>query len=218
MQQQQQTNCLLNSNQKSEHQVNDLNNNKNHKKIKILLSFLVGTIKERADTILNNLQILDTSPSFKEKYELDCQILQHGKYSDVKALGFFHPSVTSKCRVVLLYGFNFVAKMKQLDAFLLKKAGYDYISIILDDMALVPPNGNFDLEIFYDLVVQFELAIASPAVTKSYWRQMRPYGKRKPVKECPGRFSYMVELQAITFTLDAWECVGFATFFFFFFH
>lgn len=178
--------------------------NENRKIIKVLLTFLVGTDNaNRTATFLQNLNVLNTTNTFKRKYELHCLVLNHASYAQAKAFGLLHEKVVRACSVVFLYKFPYTKKLAFLDPFLLRKAKYDYVTVILDDVQLT---GSFDLEKFYDLIVRYDLAIASPSVTRSFWKHMERYNRHPPVYECPGRFVAFVEVQATTFRMDAWEC------------
>lgn len=153
------------------------------RKKKILITFLAGNHKERAEIVLKNIHALETPESFKQKYDLTCQILQHASYADAKKLGFFNQNITDKCTVVMLYGFSYTEKLAQLDSFLLKQANFNYVTVVMDDINLFVEKNSFSLERYYDLVVKHDLAISCPSVTRSYWKHMQRYGGGEPPKE-----------------------------------
>jgi hypothetical protein len=146
-----------------------------------LFVFFLGNNEHRINITLNNLNI----PS-------NCLVLTHSPYdvildNKIKERG---------CSITWLFKYNLAQKMKHLDPFLLKP--FQTITIVLDDVDI---RGMMWSD-YFKLVKKYELDIATPAVIDSWLPFMRP--NKTTCKEDEVRMLNDVELQAVTFTKNAW--------------
>jgi len=91
-----------------------------------------------------------------------------------------------------------------LAPFLLRDAGYKYIFLSLDDVALTAKyEASFDLTRFFDIMESQGLQVASCAIEGTVHKALRPQMSNRT--DYIGRYITMIELQATAFELKAWE-------------
>jgi len=169
----------------------------------IIFAFIAASTNEdRNEVIRTNVDVLKNSTS--RDYHVDCIIFSYSKYADqpdwLKQMG---DDSRGYCRVVTLYQSSLVGFMKYLDPVFLASAGYDYVVISLDDVRLHRPDSNFNLREFFEFVLEFDLAVASPAIMGTVWAPLRPMAV---APRQVGHVVNAIELQSTTFRIDAWRC------------
>ncbi len=169
----------------------------------LLYAFVaIGTSPQRQKVIYDNVQVISKPSS---RYNVDCILFSYAAYQDEPAwVKQIDNDKTHICQVIRVYKLGFVEFLKMLMPRMLKKARYDYLTIVLDDVTLAPPHGNYNYERFFDLVQKFDLSVATPSVINSLHHVLRPLKTLLPNQI--GRKMKMIEIQAITFHLKAWEC------------
>lgn len=170
---------------------------------RILFSIFVGKTKERQEIPRKNLRILNDRLKYKHKYEIDCLVFSYAQWNHQPKWLKLHTNPASYCKAVTLYESNYVVFLKFLQPWLLKKAGYDFLMITVDDVIIHGPRSTFDLETYLDLVVARDLAVATPAIWGSPHTSLQP---QLSFHRRTGRWVDAVEVQSTTFRLDAWEC------------
>eukprot|EP00158_Paraphelidium_tribonemae_P007739 Partr_v1_DN28347_c0_g1_i3_m78755 putative solute carrier family 35 member len=176
--------------------------------IKILLAFpSVGSLAARNDIVKRNIDLLrNQSLAVSHKYDVQCIVFSYTSYD--KQPEWFHRMESGNddfCSGVTMFQTKFVPMIKQLQPEFLQDSGYNYLSLILDDVSLTPEDGGkFDLETFFDIAVYHNISVISPSIYGTPHLELRTknLGMRKV-----GRFVDMIEFQAITFRIDAWSCI-----------
>jgi hypothetical protein len=171
---------------------------------KVLVTFVAaGKSPQKATVIKRNLDLLLQQVP-KSAYKVDCQILAYAGHQELPAWLTQHDSPYNVfCPLIIYHKQIYVFFLKTLQPKLLRLAGYSYVFIILDDVALYPSHGNFQLSGFLSLVEDNHLVMASPGIKNSVWDAMLPQYHAFS----SGRFVDMIEIQATLFRLDAWECM-----------
>jgi hypothetical protein len=162
-----------------------------------------GRSSRKASIIKNNIDLLMDNV---QKYGLnvECQILAYAKFKDLPPWMTDENSEYSQfCPVTVFHKGTYVYFLKTLQPTLLRQAGFDYLFLILDDVALYKPFGYFDLGIFLRLMKTHNLFMASPGITNSVWNAMTP--QRHAFSS--GRYASMIEIQATVFNMDSWKCI-----------
>jgi hypothetical protein len=174
-------------------------------KPRILVTFVAaGNSFSKLAIIKNNL---DGIMRNTEKYNLqvDCQIMAYSKYHELPEwLKDKNSPENQFCPLTVFHRQGYIFFLKTISPFFLNRVKYSHVFIVLDDVALFPPFGNFDLSKFLEVAVNKNAAVATPAIKNSWWRNMRP---SKNISVALGRYVDMIEIQATLFHIDAWNCI-----------
>ena len=101
---------------------------------------------------------------------------------------------------------NYVYFLKTLQPSLLRKLGYKYVFLLLDDVAWTAKyDATFDFVRFFDIVESQRLRVAYCAIVSTVWAELRPQTPSEPNQI--GTFVNMIEFQATAFEITAWECL-----------
>jgi hypothetical protein len=140
------------------------------------------------------------------KYEIDCILYSYIKYDDYPAWAKeMYTTKNPVCKIVKLVDSNYIYFLKALNPMIVHTKKYDYVTVVLDDVAHYPPHGEFRFEEYFDIIKQNNLAMTSPSVLGSNWSNHigpRPVTEPNQV----GRIVRFLEVQALTFRPDTWEC------------
>lgn len=174
----------------------------------ILFAFVsVGSDTARSDTILRNLAIFENPHAYSAKYRVDCVLYSYCKYAEQPNwLKEIDNDKNHMCKVIRLYNQSYVSVLKSMVPSYLKKASYDYITITLDDVALVPPHGIFNLEAYFDIIEELKLTVATPAINNTWHKHLQPLEVPLTPNQV-GRTINMIEIQSATYSMNAWECM-----------
>ena len=173
--------------------------------IKILFAFIaIGNVPERLKVIKDNLQVLGTTAN-QGKYHVDCILFSYASYpKEPEWVHQMERNATSRCKIIRIFKTAYIPFLKTLIPSFLKQANYKYITISLDDVALTPPHGTFDLNKFFDTMEKHSLHVASPAIENTPHIALRPVN---PEPRQVGRIARMLEFQSLSFKIEAWECM-----------
>ena len=171
-------------------------------KRKILYAILATTQADRHQITKQSLGVIYRDKlKWQNKYQVDCLLIYPASEKDATAdyisLGF------SQCEKIVLTGARYTVKLQTLLPSLLKGANYDYLTLLMDDIRMVEPEGKFDLEHYYDLLYHYNLAAATPGVENTGFVYM---GKATPRQGIAGRVVEYIEVQHATYRTDAWSC------------
>eukprot|EP00557_Chaetoceros_sp_GSL56_P007044 CAMPEP_0176505298 /NCGR_PEP_ID=MMETSP0200_2-20121128/16418_1 /TAXON_ID=947934 /ORGANISM="Chaetoceros sp., Strain GSL56" /LENGTH=288 /DNA_ID=CAMNT_0017904839 /DNA_START=126 /DNA_END=992 /DNA_ORIENTATION=- len=173
----------------------DMNFTQTDERIKALFVFLsIGNVQERVKIIEDNLKVLGTSANL-------------GRYrvvsNEPKWLHDMEKDPKARCTIVRIYGGRYSLFLKTLMPSLLREAGYNYLTISLDDVSLVPPYGNYNVTEIFDFMEHYKLHVSSPAINNTSHARLFPT-TLAPMQI--GRLVKMIEFQTISFRTDAWAC------------
>lgn len=167
--------------------------------IKILVTFIAtGSILERSHILKENLKIFDKRTT--ERYVYECMIFVYASFK-IEPTWFRDSHQNHGCTIHRLFESSFVMHLKTLIPQFL--GVFDYVTIVMDDVALVAPHGTFELDTYFDIVVALNLSVSTPSISNSKHQLLWP---AKPESESVGRIINMIEIQAITYRMDAWTC------------
>lgn len=170
---------------------------------KILFVFIaIGNVPERLQLIRDNLQALGPKAD-QGKYHVDCMLFSYASYP--KEPEWLHEKeINQRCQVIRLFKTGYIPFLKTLIPSLIKQSGYKYLTISLDDVALVQPHGSFDLPRFYDFMDKYGLSVATPAIAGTSHAGLTPI---TPKPKQVGRLVKMIEFQSTSFDMAGWECM-----------
>lgn len=163
-----------------------------------------GAHPERNIIARKNIELLGNASS--HKYRVDCLILSYAPYSHEPDWFKLRSNGTLEdCFTTTITKTTYIHLLKALQPWLIASAGYDYISLVCDDVISYPPESSFQLEKFYDIVVNHNLVAATPSIVGSSHVSLRP--PSQSLEGYTGRLISSVEVQAVTFRIDAWKCM-----------
>lgn len=171
-------------------------------KKKLLFAFLtIGPKPERNEAVRLNLNyVLEFKRNSSDRYDVECVIYSRVSRPQTPDFARF----PTDCHTVYLPGGTYTHHLYHMDPTFLKQAGYDYITLSLDDVLLFPPFGNIDLRAYMDTVVSTNLSMSSPVVPGS----PHPWMQAREMKNgTVGHTVPFVEIQFTTFSMDAWACI-----------
>jgi hypothetical protein len=170
---------------------------------KVLFAFLsVGNKAERNQILHDNYEVVRKLKS--QSYTFECMIFVYAAARNIPDwVAKAGNNTEFPCTIRVMYKMGFVHWLKYLNPTLLKKGRFDYVSILLDDVALGPPHGNVDFLDYFDIIKRHGISFASPAIVGSWHGPLHP-AKMKPNQI--GRYMDMVEIQSCTYRIDAWSC------------
>jgi hypothetical protein len=188
-------------------QINPATFNGSKSIVKVLFAFVAlgkESNSQRSQIVKNNMDFLLEQRSKSLKYEIDCLIFAYADYSELPGWAqemIMHRN-QSLCKIVKIFGFRFTHFLKVLEPGLISAAGYKYLIIQADDVVLYPPEANFRFVDFMDIVVNYNLSIASPGIIGTVHKHLTP----NPSADHIGRFVTGIEIQSTTFSMEAWNC------------
>jgi hypothetical protein len=139
-------------------------------------------------------------------FQVDCLVFVYTEYSNRPAwVREMEMQANPLCRFSYLYKFGYNQFLKTLDPFFLEAAGYDLISVSLDDVVLVAPHSNLDLARFYEIMIRKQLAVASPSIVGDAHYQLLPPSTEIPANQT-GRLVKCIDVQFLTISLEMWKC------------
>ena len=170
---------------------------------KVLFAFLsVGNKAERNQILHDNYEVVRKLKS--QSYTMECMIFVYAAARNIPDwVAKAGNNTEFPCTIRVMFQMGFVHWLKYLNPTLLKKGRFDYVSILLDDVALGPPHGNVDFLDYFDIIKRHGISFASPAIVGSIHTRLHPV-KMKPNQI--GRYVDMVEIQSCTLSIDAWSC------------
>lgn len=171
-------------------------------KRKILYAIFASVQPDRALITKQSLEVLyQDKAKWGNKYQVDCLLLFHSTWKEMQpafdSLGF------PECKKLSLLGAKYVDKLYHLSPPLLEAAGYEYVTLLMDDIRMQAPLGKFDLEHYYDLLFHYNFAAATPGIENTYFA---PIAKNTPRAGVAGRKVEYIEVQHATYRIDAFAC------------
>jgi hypothetical protein len=175
---------------------------------KLLYVFIaIGSHPERNEVIRNNVEHIVMKNQDDDKYQIDCLIFGYASYNDTPTwIHDIEKDDNSPCKYVKVFKGRYVFFFKHVPAFFLERSGYSYVSFVLDDVVHYPPLGNYDVRGYFDIVFQNDLAMVSPGVIHSFWsKHIGPRPIDESIQQV-GRIVKFIEVQSLTFKINAWRC------------
>lgn len=172
--------------------------NPNNKVLVIVPGF--GWYGNRGDALTHSLLHLKRST-----VPVDCMIYIYLDYEPPNVNQTQKEILHKICEVIQYHYGNYGDYLKTLPPFLLRKAGYSHVMILLDDVKL---HSNYNLDYALQLMVRNNLTIVQPAVhgAKFFTTRYHSRAEYKNDEYYIGHTVEMAETFATVFTLNAWEC------------
>jgi len=176
--------------------------------VKILFAFIaIGEVPQRVELIYENLNAIGLNESLHGgRYQIDCLLFSFASYpTEPQWVHDMENSTTPRCEIVRMYKMDFIGFLKVLIPSIIRDSGYKYVFLSLDDVALTAKHGaTFDVVKFFDIVESQRLHVASCAIEggshPGHWPQTPENSTQI------GRFVNMIEIQAVAFDINAWQC------------
>jgi hypothetical protein len=175
---------------------------------KILYVFVaVGSHAGRNEIIRNNVEHIVLKNQKDDKYQVDCLIYGYVENSGTPPwVRDIVKEDSSPCKYVKIFHGRYVKFFTHVPSFFLERMGYSYVSFVLDDVVHYPPQSNFDLRSYYDIIYKNNLEFVAPAVKNSVWSwSTGPHLFNETLHEV-GRIVKFIEVQSVTFKIGAWGC------------
>jgi hypothetical protein len=176
-------------------------------KKKLLYVFIsIGTNEKRNEIIRSNIEHIVTKNRDSLKYQIDCLLYGYGTFeSQPQWVKDMQKDPNAVCTFVKVHKQTYVYFLNSINPLFVSK--YDYMTVVVDDVAHYPPYGKFDLETYFDIIIANDLGYISPSLIGSYWsREIGPRAVNESVNQV-GRFVKFIEVQATTFRPDVWNCM-----------
>jgi hypothetical protein len=163
------------------------------------------------ESILSNLNVLTNG---HDEVQVECVI---SLYDDTEwdKDNLVMAEVVARCHTQVYFGGNYADHIKSMLPSMVRLGGFTHVALVLDDVSL---HASFDTTRLIGIMEFNQVSMVSPIIFGgSVGHQAKPIGnyfsdadttplKTESVESSQGRIVDVLEVHALFFTLDGWEC------------